>query len=163
MGENSGEQSIGMDTISKVKDTEKKIDNTNYRKVTKEDETEVFVCNICNWEASEAKRVKQHITKKHRERSVDSEDEDEDHKKLKKNEEDLIDESSLEQFDRTGMITSTQSTDPDDILAMFDEHGKPLMSDETRTAKEKTGNITMAENEVEAIIKVDRNRVAKLE
>ena len=35
MGENSGEQSIGMDTINKVKDADKKVDNTNYIKVTK--------------------------------------------------------------------------------------------------------------------------------
>ena len=51
---------------SKTKEIEKKVDNTNYRKVTKEDNSEVFMCNICNWEAIEAKRVKTHISKKHR-------------------------------------------------------------------------------------------------
>ena len=122
------------------------------------------MCNICSWEAGEAKRVKQHITKKHRDRPLDSDDEDEDSKKLKKDESNLLDESNLDQFDKTGMITSTQKLDPDDILDMFDENGKPLMSDETRTAMENTGDITVMEKEEgEDNMQVDNQRLAEIE
>ena len=77
----------------------------------------------------------------------------------------MLDESNLDQFDKTGMITSTQKLDPDDILDMFDENGKPLMSDETRTAMENTRDITVMEKEEgEANMKVvDNQRLAEIE
>ena len=130
-----------------MKDPEKKADNTNYRKVTKDDESEAFACNICNWEAIEAKRVKQHITKKHRERSVDSDDDDEEAKKAKTDGADLLEDSVLDQWDKSSMVTSTQVVQPDDILKLFDESGNPLISDETREALENTGNMTVIEKE----------------
>ena len=85
----------------------KKSDNTNFRTVVREGEGEVFVCNICDWEAPEAKRVKLHISKKHRERSLDSDEEDEETKKLRKADGNVGD-YVWEQFDGTGMVTSTQ-------------------------------------------------------
>ena len=130
---------------NKMKEPEKKPDNTNFRKVTKDDESEMFVCNICNWEATEAKRVKQHISKKHRERSVDSDEEDEEAKKIKKDENSMLDESMLDKWDKSSIVTSTQVQNAEDILDLLDESGNPLISDDTREALEKTGDITMKE------------------
>ena len=51
----SDDKIVGTETPNKVKDQEKKADNTNYRKVTKDDESEAFACNIFNWEAKKLK------------------------------------------------------------------------------------------------------------
>ena len=143
--ENQGDaKSLDAET-NQIKEPEKKPDNTNFRKVTKGDESEMFVCNICNWEATEAKRVKQHISKKHRERSIDSDEDDEDPKKLKKDENTILDESMLDKWDKSGLVTSTQVQNAEDLLDMFDESGNPLISDDTREALEKTGDITIKE------------------
>ena len=153
--ENSDIKEIITGTPNKGKDNEKKIDNTNYKKVIKEDKSEIFVCNICSWEANEAKRVKKHISMKHRERSLDSDEDDDEAKRLKKDEKSLLEDSSLDQWDKTGMVTSTQLAPADDILSMFDEHGNALMSNDTRIALDKTGNITV-------IMKDDEDQVEKL-
>ena len=85
-----------------IKSKNKKDDvNNNFRKVEKEG-VKVFVCNIWHGEFSETKRVRQHITMKHRPRSI-SDDEDDDSKKLKKD--DMLDESMLQQFNGS-MVTS---------------------------------------------------------
>ena len=68
---------------------------------------------------------------KHRSRSLSDDDED-DAKKAKKDFTEILDESMIQQFEGS-MVTSTPIPTKD-ILDMFDEEGKPLMSDTTRTA-----------------------------
>ena len=163
MDNQNDEKIVGAEASNKVKDIEKKPDNTNYRKVTKDDESEVFACNVCNWEAVEAKRVKQHISKKHRERSRDSDDEDEETKKIKRDEANLLEDSVLDQWDKSSMVTSTQVVQPDDILMMYDEEGNPLISDDTRAALERTGNMTVIEKEGDDKLNSENNRGTEME
>ena len=59
-----------------------KVDNTNFT-VSEKDGQETFICNICQKETKTAKSVKAHITSKHRERPVDSEDDDPTNKRCK--------------------------------------------------------------------------------
>ena len=69
----------------------------------------------------------------------------------------------MEQFDKTGMITSTQLGQPDDLLKQFDDLGNPLISDATRIALENTGDITvLANGEGDEKVKLE-NTVVKLE
>ena len=165
MDSQSDDRIVEAEVTSKVKDQEKKTDNTNYRIVTREGESELFACNICNWEAVEAKRVKQHITKKHRERSHDSDEEDEESKKVKRDGVNLLDDSVLAQWDKSSIVTSTQVVQPEDILKMYDEAGNPLISDDTAAALENTGNMTVIEKEGEGDDKMNSvsNRVTELE
>ena len=131
-----GREELKDGETSKTRSKKENINN-NFRKEEK-DGAEVFLCNICNGEFSEPKRVKQHISKKHRSRSV-SDDEDEEAKKPRKEAVGKLDESILFKFD-TSMVTSTQ-VPTDDLLSMYDDEGKPLMSNTTRVALEKLDNL----------------------
>ena len=65
-----------------------------------------------------------------------------------------LDESVLDKWDKSSMVTSTQVQQADEILNLFDELGNPIMSDETKDALENTGDITMQEMNGEGLNQV---------
>ena len=57
------------------KDVDKKpSENVRFR-VEEKDNKQIFICNTCNYEGATVGAVRSHITKKHREKPADSEDE----------------------------------------------------------------------------------------
>ena len=161
-----GEDMTGVGDNQVNGESEKKLlDNSNYREEQREGIL-WFICNVCNWEANEAKRVKMHISAKHkkgektsvsvgpkqtvsgeatrRKRSDDSEDEDEDAKKVKI---DPLDESLLK-WDKSQLVASTQMGSMEHMLNMFDEDGKPHLSDVTQEQLEIENTVIDATDDI---------------
>ena len=95
--------------------------------------------------------MKQHLIKKHRPRSVDSEEEGDDAKKAKKDKEkeETFDESVLDAWDKEGeVVTSSQMSNLEEILSKFDGEGKSDRNDEgTNNEETNENNVVEKTNE----------------
>ena len=160
-----GSQKAGIENvkaITKVFEKKNIVDNTDFRMEVQEGK-EKYICNICGYEAEQAKAVKSHMSKKHREKPGEEEGDGEP-KKLK--EKDKSFEFNMDELDDF-LIPDDKVEDVEEMLRLTENAGEQPVADTedvdmTDEAEDEEMTIQKAKEKINCLEEYNNELIAKV-